>query len=41
MLIMRNITDESYINVAGLSPSVNILRIGQGDESKVLRIVKD
>jgi hypothetical protein len=41
VLLIRNITNESYINVAGLSPSVYILRISRGEESKVLRIVKD
>ena len=41
VIMMRNITNESYINVSGLSPSVYILRISRGEESKVLRIVKD
>ncbi len=41
VIMMKNITNESYINVAGLSPSVYILRISQGEESRVLRIVKN
>ena len=41
VIMMRNITNESYINVSGLLPSVYILRISQGEESNVLRIVKD
>jgi hypothetical protein len=41
VLIMRNITSESFINVAGLSPSVYILRISQGEESRVMRIIKN
>jgi hypothetical protein len=41
VLMIRNITNESYINVAGLSPSVYILKISRGEESSVLRIVKD
>ncbi len=41
VIMMKNITNESYINVSGLSPSVYILRISRGEESRVLRIVKD
>ncbi len=41
VIMMKNITNESYIDVSGLSPSVYILRISQGEESKVLRIVKN
>jgi len=41
VLMIRNITGESYINVAGLSPSVYILKITQGEESRVMRIIKN
>ncbi|MFP4365586.1 MAG: T9SS type A sorting domain-containing protein [Bacteroidales bacterium] len=41
VMIIRDIGHESYINVAGLAPSVYILKISLGDESKFLRIIKN
>ena len=41
VLMMRNITSDSYIDVAGLSPSVYILKITQGEESRVMKIIKN
>ena len=41
VLLVRELTEESYINVAGLAPSVYILRISLGNESRVFRIIKN
>ena len=41
VLIMREISGEAHIDVSAIPPSVYILRISRGDESKVLRIVKN
>jgi hypothetical protein len=41
VLFMRNILDESFIDVSRLAPSVYLLRVSQGEESITFRIVKN
>jgi hypothetical protein len=41
VLLVRKLSEQSHINVANLAPSVYILRISHGDESRSFRIIKN
>jgi hypothetical protein len=41
VLLVRKLTEKSYINVSSLVPSVYLLRISHGDESRIFRVIKN
>jgi hypothetical protein len=41
VLLVRKLTEKSHINLASLVPSVYLLRISRGDESRIFRVIKN